>query len=72
VIDSAIAKKEVADKFKQPFETAESKAKSADEAKGIKPPAGPSQSPMDLQPPQPASAPVPTPDQHQLQPYSAA
>jgi len=51
VIASLSTKPEVADKFKQPFEEAESSAKAEDQTESVAPPAGPSQSPQELQPP---------------------
>lgn len=47
------ATKEHIDKFKQPFVEAEEAAKQEDKDKQVPPPAGPSQSPMDLQQPIP-------------------
>lgn len=50
-IEAALAntKPELADKFKGPVKSAEEEAKKADEKRGVPPPAGPSQSPTELQ-----------------------
>jgi hypothetical protein len=50
-IEAALAntKPELVDKFKAPIKSAEEEAKKEDEKRGVPPPAGPSQSPTELQ-----------------------
>lgn len=71
-LNSFSAKKEQTDSLKQPFVDAEEKARQEDRDKQVPPPAGPSQSPQDLQRPIPDEQAVPhqepSPDQQQPPP----
>lgn len=70
-LSSFNAKKERLDSLKQPFVDAEEKAKEEDKEKQVPPPAGPSQSPQDLQRPIPDEQAIPyqPPPEEQQQPY---